>query len=110
VKNPPLTGRKEAQIIVTEYSDQELRNIIEEQGGDASEFQRQSDEATRAQAPTIREGDLPQGPTPTHIMDEASAQGITVPREQIGAFLSCVVREMRSKPLPEAVRDCGNEL
>ena len=72
---------------MTEYGDLELRNITEEQGWDPAEFQRQSDEATRAQAPTIREGDLPQGPTPTRIMDEARAQSITVPREQIGAFL-----------------------
>ena len=81
-----------------EYSDLELRNIMEEQGWGPPDFQRQSDEATRAQAVTFREGDLPQGPTPTRIMDEASAQGITVPREQIGAFLFCVVREMRRKP------------
>jgi len=95
---------------VTEYSDQELRNIIEEQRGDAAEFQRQSDEATRARVPTIREGDLPQGPTPARIMEEASAQGITVPREKIGAFLSCVVREMSSEQLSEAVGACANEL
>jgi hypothetical protein len=43
-------------------------------------------------------------------MDEASAQGITVAREQIGAFLFCVVRQMRSTPLPEAVGDCAKEL
>jgi hypothetical protein len=95
---------------VTEYSDLELRNIMEEQGWDAAEFQRQADEATRAQAATIREGDLPQGPTPAVIMDEATAQGLEVPREKIGAFLFCVVREMRSKPLPEAVSDCAKEL
>jgi hypothetical protein len=43
-------------------------------------------------------------------MEEASAQGITVAREQIGAFLFCVVRQMRSRPLPEAVGDCAKEL
>ncbi len=102
--------RKEGQTIVTEYSDQELRNIIEEQGGDAAEFQRQADEATRAQAPTWREGDLPQGPTPARIMDEAEAQGITVPREKIRDFLFCVVRGIMSKSLPEAVRDCATDL
>ena len=95
---------------MTEYSDQELLNIIEEQGGDPGEFQRQADEATRAQAPTFREGDLPKGPGPARIMDEASSQGITVPREQIGTFLFCVARSIASKSLSEAVRDCANEL
>ena len=33
-----------------------------------------------------------------------------VPREQIGAFVSCVVREMRSKSLHEAVGDCARDL
>jgi hypothetical protein len=95
---------------VTEYSDEELLNIIEEQGGDAAELQRQADEAVRAQAPTAREGDLPRGPGPAQIMGEASAQGITVPREKIGAFVSCVVGGLRGKQLPEAVGDCANEL
>jgi hypothetical protein len=95
---------------VTEYSDQELRNIMEEQGWDPAEFQRQADEATRAQAPTVREGDLPQGPTPAVIMDEASAQGITVPREKIGAFLFCVARGIASKSLSEAITDCAKDL
>jgi hypothetical protein len=95
---------------VTEYSDLELRNIMEEQGWDPAEFQRQADEATRAQAPTIREGDLPQGPTPRVIMEEASAQGITVPRERLGDFLFCVARGIASKSLPEAVGDCAIDL
>ena len=95
---------------MTEYSDEELLNIIKEQGEDPAELQRQSDEAARAQAPTYREGDLPRGPGPVQIMGEASSQGITVPREQIGAFVSCVVREMRGKALSEAVGDCARDL
>ena len=95
---------------MTEYNDEELLNIIKEQGGDPADLQRQADDAARAQAPTFREGDLPRGPGPAQIMGEASAQGITVPREQIGAFVSCVVREMRSKSLPEAVGDCAKDL
>ncbi len=95
---------------MTEYSDEELLSIIEEQGGDPAELQRQADEAVRAQAPTAREGDLPRGPGPAQIMGEASAQGITVPREKIGAFVSCVVGGLGSKQLPEAVGDCANEL
>jgi hypothetical protein len=95
---------------VTEYGDEELLNIIEEQGGDPAELQRQADDATRAQAPTLREGDLPKGPGPAQIMGEASAQGITVPREQIGAFVSCVVGELRGRSLSEAVGDCASEL
>ena len=110
VENLPPGERKEGQIIMTEYSDEELLDIIKEQGGDPAELQRQADEATRAQAPTFREGDLPRGPGPAQIMGEASAQGITVPREQIGSFVSCVVREMRSKSLPEAVGDCAKDL
>jgi hypothetical protein len=106
----PPGRRKEGQIIVTEYGDQELRNIMEEQGWDPAEFQRQADEATRAQAPTFREGDLPQGPTPAVIMEEAGTQGITIPREKIGAFLFCVARGIVSKSLPEAVRDCATDL
>jgi hypothetical protein len=95
---------------VTEYSDEELLNIVIEQGGDPPELQRQADEAVRAQAPTAREGDLPRGPGPAQIMGEASAQGITVPREQIGAFISCVVGGLRSRSLREAVGDCAKDL
>ena len=95
---------------MTQYSNQELQDILKEQGRDPAELRKQADEAARAQAPTLREGDLPRGPEPTQIMDEASAQGITVPREQIGAFLFCVVREMRSTSLSEAVGDCAKDL
>jgi len=95
---------------VTEYGDEELLNIIEEQGGNPAELQRQADEAVRAQAPTAREGDLPRGPGPAQIMGEANAQGITVPREQIGAFVSCVVSGLRGRPLSEAVGDCAKDL
>jgi hypothetical protein len=95
---------------VTEYSDEELLNIIEEQGGNPAELQRQADEATRAQAPTVREGDLPRGAGPAQIIHEGGAQGITVPREKIAAFLSYVVRELRSRSLPEAVEDCAKDL
>ena len=95
---------------MTKYSDEELLNIIKEQGADAAGLQRQADEAVRAKAPTVREGDLPRGPGPAQIMGEASAQGITVPREQIGAFVSCVVGGLRSRSLPEAVGDCAKEL
>jgi hypothetical protein len=95
---------------VTEYSNQDLFNIIEEQGGDPAEFRKQADEAARAQAPTLKEGDLPRGPEPAQIMGEASAQGIDVPRGKIGALLFCVVREMRNKSLPEAVSDCAKDL
>jgi hypothetical protein len=109
-ENLPPGGRKEGQTIVTEYSDEELLSIIEEQGGDPAELQRQADEAVRAQAPAAREGDLPRGPGPAQIMGEASAQGITVPREKIGTFVSCVVRGLGSRSLSEAVGDCGNEL
>ena len=87
---------------MTEDGDEELLNIIEEQGGDPAQLQRQADEAVRAQAPTAREGDLPRGPGPAQIMGEASAQGITVPREPIGAFVSCVVGGLRSRSLREA--------
>jgi hypothetical protein len=95
---------------VTEYSDEELLNIIKEQGGDPPELQRQADEAAREQAPTAREGDLPRGPGPTQIMGEANAQGITVPREKIGDFVSCVVGGLRSRSLSEAVGDCAKDL
>jgi hypothetical protein len=95
---------------MTEYSDEELLNIIKEQGGDPAELQRQSDEAARAGAPTVREGDLPRGPGPAQIMGEASAQGFTVPREKIGAFVSCVVGELRGRSLSEAVADCAKDL
>jgi hypothetical protein len=110
VENLLPGGRKEGQIIVTEYSDEELLNIIKEQGEDPPELQRQADEAVRAQVPTAMEGDLPRGPGPAQIMGEASAQGITVPREQIGAFVSCVVGGLRSRSLPEAVGDCAKDL
>jgi hypothetical protein len=109
-ENLPPGGRKEGQSIVTEYGDEELLNIIEEQGGDPAELQRQADEAIRAQAPTAREGDLPRGPGPAQIIGEASAQGITVQREQIGAFVSCVVGGLRSRSLSEAVGDCAKDL
>jgi hypothetical protein len=95
---------------VTEYGDEELLNIIEEQGGDPAELQRQADEAVRAQAPTVREGDLSRGPGPAQIIGEASAQGITVPREKIGAFVSCVVGELRGRSVSEAVGDCAKDL
>jgi hypothetical protein len=95
---------------VTEYTNQDLEDILKEQGRDPTELRKQADEAARAQAPTLREGDLPRGPEPTQIMDEASQQGIRVPREQIGAFLFCVVRQMRSTPLPEAVGECAKDL
>ena len=95
---------------MTDYGDEELLNIIEEQGGDPAELQRQADEAIRAQAPTAREGDLPRGPGPAQIMGEASAQGITVPREEIGAFVSSVVNELRGRSLSEAVGDCAKNL
>ena len=110
VENLPQGERKEGRIIMTEYSDEELLDIIKEQGGEPAELQRQVDDAARAQAPTFREGDLPRGPGPAQIMGEASSQGITVPREQIGAFLSCVVSGMRSKSLAEAVGDCARDL
>ena len=95
---------------MTEYTNQDLEDILKEQGRDPTELRKQADEAARAQAPTLREGDLPRGPEPTQIMDEASQQGIRVPREQIGAFLFCVVRQMRSTPLPEAVGECAKDL
>jgi hypothetical protein len=95
---------------VTEDGDEELLNIIEEQGGNPAELQRQADEAVRAGAPTAREGDLPRGPGPAQIIGEASAQGIRVPREKIGAFVSCVVSELRSRSLSEAVGDCAKDL
>ena len=95
---------------MTQYSNQELQDILKEQGRDPTELRKQADEAARAQAPTFREGDLPRGPGPAQIMGEASSQGITVPREQIGAFVSCVVSGMRSKSLPEAVGDCAKDL
>jgi hypothetical protein len=110
VKNPRWVGQRKDKSKVTQYTNQELEDILQEQGMDPTEFRKQADEAARAQAPTPREGDLPRGPEPTQIMDEASAQAITVPREQIGAFLFCVVRQMRSMPLPEAVGDCAKEL
>jgi hypothetical protein len=103
-------GERRDKSIVTEYSDEELLSIIEEQGGDPAELQRQADDAARDQAPTVREGDLPRGPGPVQIMSEASAQGITVPREQIGAFVSCVVRGLGRRSLSEAVGDCAKDL
>ena len=95
---------------MTEYSDEGLLNMIKEQGGNPPELQRQADEAVRKRAPKAREGDLPRGPGPAQIMGEASAQGITVPREQIGAFVSCVVGGLRSRSLREAVGDCAKDL
>ena len=95
---------------MTQYTNQQLEDILQEQGRDPTELRKQADEAARAQAPTLKEGDLPRGPEPTQIMEEASAQGITVAREQIGAFLFCVVRQMRNMPLDEAVGDCAKEL
>ncbi len=95
---------------MTEDGDEELLNVIEEQGGNPAELQRQADEAVRAGAPTAREGDLPRGPGPAQIMGEASAQGITVPREHIVAFVSCVVSELKGRLLSEAVGDCAKDL
>jgi hypothetical protein len=109
-EEPRWVGERKDKSKVTEYSNQELEDILTEQGRDPTELRKQADEAARAQAPTLREGDLPRGPEPTQIIDEASAQGITVAREQIGAFLFCVVRQMRSTPLDEAVGDCAKEL
>jgi hypothetical protein len=110
VNNPSWVGQRKDKSKVTEYTNQQLEDILTEQGMDPAELREQADEAARAQAPTPREGDLPRGPEPTQIMEEASQQGITVPREQIGDFLFCVVRQMRSTPLPEAVGDCAKEL
>jgi hypothetical protein len=110
VKTPRWVSERKAKSKVTQYSNQELEAILTEQGMDPTELRKQADEAARAQAPTLREGDLPRGPEPTQIMDEASQQGVTVARQQIGAFLFCVVRQMRSTPLPEAVGDCAKEL
>jgi hypothetical protein len=103
-------GQRKDKSKVTEYTNQELEDILTEQGRDPTELRKQADEAARAQAPTLKEGDLPRGPEPTQIMDEASAQGIRVPPEQIGAFLFCVVGQMSSTPLPEAVEDCAKDL
>jgi hypothetical protein len=103
-------GERKEKSKVTQYTNQELEDILTEQGMDPFELRKQADEGARAQAPTPREGDLPRGPEPTQIMDEASVQGITVAREQIGAFLFCVVGQMRSKPLAEAVGDCAKDL
>jgi hypothetical protein len=103
-------GKRKDKSKVTQYTNQQLEDILTEQGMDPAELRKQADEAARAQAPTLREGDLPRGPEPMQIMDEASAQGITVAREQIGAFLFCVVRQMRSTPLDEAVGDCAKDL
>jgi hypothetical protein len=110
VKNPRWVSERKDKSKVTQYTNQQLEDILQEQGMDPTELRKQADEAARAQAPTPREGDLPRGPEPTQIMDEAIAQGITVAREQIGAFLFCVVRQMRSTPLPDAVGDCAKEL
>src|SRR5215204_4249123 len=110
VKNPRWVGQRKDKSKVTQYTNQELEDILQEQGMDPTELRKQADEAARAQAPTLKEGDLPRGPEPTQIMDEASAQGITVAREQIGAFLFCVVRQMRSTPLDEAVGECAKDL
>jgi hypothetical protein len=109
VKNPSWVGERKDKTKVAEYTNQQLEDILTEQGRDPTELRKQADEAARAQAPTLKEGDLPRGPEPTQIMDEASQQGITVPREQIGAFLFCVVRQMRSTPLPEAVGVCAKD-
>jgi hypothetical protein len=82
VKNPRWVGEKKDKSKVTQYTNQQLEDILTEQGRDPTEFRKQADQAARAQAPTLQEGDLPKGPQPTQIMEEASAQGITVPREQ----------------------------
>jgi hypothetical protein len=103
-------GKRKDKSKVTQYTNQQLEDILQEQGMDPTELRKQADEAARAQAPTLKEGDLPRGAEPTQIMEEASAQGITVAREQIGAFLFCVVRQMRNMPLDEAVGDCAKEL
>jgi hypothetical protein len=58
----------------------------------------------------FREGDLPQGPTPAVIMEEASTQDIAVPREKIKDFLFCVVGGLSNRSLPEAVADCARGL
>jgi hypothetical protein len=110
VKKPRWVGERKDKSKVTQYTNQELEDILTEQGMDPFELRKQADEAARAQAPTPREGDLPRGPEPRQIMDEASAQGITVAREQIGAFLFCVVGQLRSKPQAEAVGDCAKDL
>ena len=54
---------------MTQYTNQELEDILQEQGIDPTELRKQADEAARAQAPTLKEGDLPRGPEPTQIMD-----------------------------------------
>jgi hypothetical protein len=65
-EEPPLGGRKEGQIKkVTQYTNQQLEDILTEQGMDPTELRKQADEAARAQAPTLKEGDLPRGPEPT---------------------------------------------
>jgi hypothetical protein len=86
---------------VTEYSDEERLNIIEEHGGNPAELQRQADEATRAQAPTVREGDLARC-RGLHKSCIKVAQGITVPREKIADFLSYVVRELSAPNITAA--------
>jgi hypothetical protein len=103
-------GERKDKSNVTQYTNQDLEDFLTEQGRDPTELRKQADEAARAQAPTLKEGDLPRGPEPTQIMEEASQQGIRVPRGQIGAFLFCVVRQMRSMPLPEAVGACAKDL
>jgi hypothetical protein len=85
VKNPRWVGERKDKSKVTEYTNQQLEDILTEQGMDSTKLRKQADEAARAQAPTLKEGDLPRGPEPRQIMEEASQQGITVPREQIGA-------------------------
>jgi hypothetical protein len=111
-------------VIVSEYTDQELLNLLEHQGEDIDEFRARARKATESSSrsagtaderATLRQGTVRQGASrealsPVQIMSEAQAQGITIPRQKIGKFLICVVKGVMTKALPAAVRDCAKNL
>src|SRR5215207_8983097 len=59
VKYPRWVGQRKDKSKGAEYTNQELQDILTEQGRDPTELRKQADEAARAQAPTPGKATFP---------------------------------------------------
>jgi hypothetical protein len=89
------------------HSDKELYDLIRAEGEDPEELLQGPQ--TDAAPERMKQG-LGEKVSPSRIMGEVSAQGLTIPKALIGKFLICVMKGVWTKPLPVAVADCARSM
>lgn len=90
-----------------DYTDKELEEMIRTAGGDLEKLQSEGDkgsgEMPKQGLTAPKEGKV----SPTQIMSEVKAQGLSIPKAAIGKFLVCVLKGIWTQPLPVAVANCA---